>query len=152
MARYRAVSWQAGESFDEGKLDNMTENDKFLYERLVPVNYTAYGLVRTEGLKILSGVIEMPPKNAQHTEVDVEFPPGYFTVGSRPVVTATFQSMHRRRSMVSIRGRGGNRNPDHSGFHVTVAHQLNSGQTLRFDNPDGDPNRIVRVHFIAIGW
>lgn len=149
MAEYEPVSWVPGDNLDAEKFQQMSENDQFLFENVFETEYNGYGVRRNEGLKILTGVVAMPARDSLTTEVDVAFP-SYFGVGCSPVVVATCSTRNRVRSMVTVRGRGGQKNPDHLGFHITLAHQL--GVNLKYDNPDEETSRIQHVHWIAIGY
>lgn len=107
-------------------------------------NYVAYGLGPiTEGLKIASGIVQMPiDVNGLRITQRVEFPRGFFTAGCRPVVVATPATLSVQRTMLIIRGtESADIHPSHVGFVVSFTSQ----DQTKYEHPHF-------VHYIAMGY
>lgn len=120
MTEYRSVQWSDDELITAEKLNQMASNDKYLFEHAMPQQYRAYGLVKTDGLKIAGGIITLTAQAHREKRADVSFG-GFFTQGCMPVVQATVAITDQVRSFCIVKGIGpSNVRPDHSGFTVIV--------------------------------
>lgn len=145
MTEYRAVQWSDDELITAEKLNQMTTNDKYLFEHAMPQLYRAYGLNKTDGLRIACGIITVRARAFRETGDDVSFN-GFFTQGCRPVVQATIAITDRPRSFIIVKGLGpGNLRPDHTGFTVHVNADPFTPTNNHF------PSNF-HVHWMAMGY
>lgn len=146
MATFNANMTFEGDIDDED-LNQLVENDQYLKDNLVAVKFgPAFGLDVTTGVKIFAGVEPIRPRRTQSEfEGDVEFG-DWFSPTCKPSVILTLSTTNRIRTFTTVRGLGNNSlEPDHRGFHYTIAHQLIPGETWTFSQP-------LRLNWIAIGY
>jgi len=140
---YKPVSW-GEEPMSVDKLNQMTNNDQWLFENTPRMKYAAYTLTKNSGLKILATYAYVPPNRNRGTTRGVYFG-SFFSVGCQPIVVATpVATNSQRRFFVAVNGIG-RAVPDHTGAQITLqASEL---------NPKNDKlGGAVYVHVIAIGW
>lgn len=132
------------ESLSQAKLQQMANNDQWLFENSPRVRYNYGGIVRDSGLKIISGKVPTAISATDYTYVTIYFG-SFFSASCKPIVTATAEAAdgQRVRRIVNIQGISGE--VDNRGFlaHVTSHQQL------------GLPNTLVApgwVHFTATGF
>lgn len=140
---YKAVTW-GDEPIYKDKLNQMTNNEQWLFENAPVVNYNTYGIKRNAGLKIMAGIAVVPAAKAASASATVNFGT-FFSSGCKPVITVGTQPTGAQgRFHVSIKGIDGYY-PDHRGAVFIAA-------------PDSTNTKLnvmsarVYVHFIAIGW
>lgn len=120
MTEYRGVQWSDDELITADKLNQMTTNDKYLFEHAMPQMYRAYGLNKTDGLRVAAGIITINSQAWREARSDISFN-GFFTQGCRPVVQATVAITDQVRCFCIVKGIGpSNVRPDHTGFTVIV--------------------------------
>lgn len=145
MTEYRAVSWGDDELLTAAKLNQMATNDKFLAEHAMPQLYRAYGLTKTDGLKIATGIVTILAQTAPEASFDVSFN-GFFTQGTRPVVQLTAAILEPRRVWTTVKGIGpGDLRPDHTGFQIRVNYSPHVAVANHF------PGNF-HVHWMALGY
>lgn len=99
----------------------MANNDQWLFENMPRIRYSASGLIRDQGIKMIVGKTPFPPQtDRNYAYLNINFGT-FFTIGTKPIVIVTFEaqggSMHR--SKVVIQGRGQSE-LDHTGFTAIV--------------------------------
>lgn len=117
MAQFVPVSWQPNESIGKDKLDQMTENDKYLFENTANMTYRSLGNARTTtSLKLIAGVVSIGPGKTQSGAVNVRYA-GEFNTGVTPIVTTglVVTNANDHFSLLTIRGIGTSL-PNDSGF------------------------------------
>lgn len=103
------------------KLLQMANNDQWLFENLTKVRYSANGLVRDTGVKIIAGKTPYAAVGADYQYISIHFG-SFFSAGCRPVVTGSVQPGGvRKRINFSVTGLGGTSSePDNSGFMAVL--------------------------------
>lgn len=146
MAEYQDVTWSSDDAAVEDSLQQMTANDKYLFDHIMPQKYIAYNFIKTQGLKMACGIVSFNPSSPVQLTKDVMFG-SFFTPGSRPVVVASLATPQTFRAFIIIKGFGeGNQRPDSNGFNVVLnADPLKAGAT-------GNWPGLNHVHWIAIGY
>lgn len=118
MASFRVVSWQPNELASRAKLEQLSENDKFLFENTANMTYYSLGKVRTTtSLKLVAGVVSLAPAKSQSGAVNVSYA-GEFNSNTSPIVTTglVVTNANDHFSLLTIRGLGGKTLPTDSGF------------------------------------
>jgi hypothetical protein len=128
---------------DKERLNNIVTNMNYLDQSKVKVRYSAYGVSRTEGLKIACGAIDADNPNGLFRNRWVGTG-NFFTPGTRPVAVVTLASLRARRSTTSVAQRTG-QSPilDHTGFQCYARYIKDTG------NPPYGPNFI---NWIMMGY
>jgi len=107
--------------------------------------YRAYGLTKTDGLKVATGIITILAQRAPEAVFDVSFN-GFFTQGTRPVIQVTPAILEPRRVWATIKGIGaGNMRPDHTGFQICVNYSPHVAVANHFP-------QNFHVHWLAMGY
>lgn len=145
MTAYEPVSWTDDELITADKLNKMTTNDKYLSEQVIVQQYNAYNIVKTDGLRILTGIVGLPASTNRQISKEIGFG-SFFTIGCRPSVQATLATIDQYRSFVAIKGLGvNNLRPDHTGFQVVINADPLAATKKYFPT-------TVHVHWMAIGY
>lgn len=139
---YRPISWNPQDVLDESKMDQIANNSQWLFENKPSVLYSAFGVRRTTGLKIMCGITTFPYQPTSGIETQPVYFSNFFSVGCRPIVTTgvvSFQSNVR-----VIHNGFGVMWPDHRGMEIVVDAQA----------PDGGHRiqRTLYVTWIAMGY
>lgn len=130
------------EGLDTDRINAIISNQQYLYENQLPMQYSAYGETKTESLKIAAGVVQMPSSGHFGTEKTVLFG-GFFSTGTRPVVTLAHATKERKQCFIWMDGPGGNGiHPTDRGFRVGIIHYPYVGSM-----PSSE-----RIHWIAAGY
>lgn len=140
---YVPVQWGT-ERLSAEKLNQMCENDQWLFERTPTVFYNAFGVnKRTGGMKILSGVAMIPAaKTKSQVSKDINFG-SYFSQGCKPIITTGQVMATGGRYNVILTGLSGI-HPDHRGFNMRViANHLSGKQGIKTK---------MYVHWTAVGY
>lgn len=88
------------------KLNQMSENDKFLFENTANMTYYSLGKVRTTtSLKLVAGVVSLAAARSQSGAVNVSYA-GEFNSNTSPIVTTglVVTNANDHFSLVTIRG------------------------------------------------
>jgi hypothetical protein len=132
------------ESIPASKLQQLADNDNWLFENAPRLRYAVTDLTKEKGIKIIAGKTRYPATTGADWEDVYVYFGSFFTAGCKPIVTCvTADTEKGHRKFVNVRGLGGEL--DHRGFigHVT-AHE-----------PPGYPQYIHGsgwLHWIAVGW
>lgn len=121
MSDYVPVSWN-GESVSTDKLNQMANNDQYLFDRSPKIRYSSSNLTRDTSLKVIAGKTPFQPHGKfDWTNVVVYFG-SFFTAGCHPSVTAVAEVTGGwMRKFVAIKGLAGE--IDHTGFLAQVVSQ-----------------------------
>jgi len=140
---YKPISW-SDRSVSQEKLQQMANNDQWLFENSPRMRYSVAGNVRDSGIKIIAGKTSYGPTNGpDYEDVNIYFG-NFFSAACKPVVTSTVgvDIASGLRKYIVNRGFGGE--IDYRGFiaHVT-AHE-----------PPGYSASIPGgwLHWIAVGF
>lgn len=141
---YKPISW-GNEYISSDKLNVMTSNDQYLFERTPTVYYNSYGVnKRTGGMKIAAGVVVIP-SNRKKSAVSKNYNFGsFFAQGCKPIVTTGMSMNSGGRYHIVIKGFG-SMTPDHRGFRVNVIANEQTWKKTRI-------NTRIYVNFIAVGY
>lgn len=127
------------------KLQQMANNDQWLFENSPRIRYSAAGIVKDQGLKIISGKTSFGTSGADYVEFTVYFG-SFFSAACKPVVVATVEvGGNDKRKLASIEGLGGE--IDYRGFHGFVTTQENQQ-----NNAYWSIDHSGWVHWIAMGF
>lgn len=125
-------------------MNQLADNVQYVYEQMPKVKYNAYGVNKTNGVKILAGISGGGPTGNSYARVQVYFGT-YFSPGCKPVVVANVQpSGNRWRYTVVPKGLS-TVAPDHTGINFIV------GANAWSTTPNIIDERFY-VHWMAIGW
>ena len=144
VSSYKDVNWGANEPVSTDKLNTMTSNSRYLFERAPKLYYNSYSVKKATGLRIACGTTTMAPTKAHYFKKTVNFG-SFFTVGSKPVIVTAVTSPYNRRVILSHFGvQGENYVPDHRGFVVV-------GATATLEKSHYLKKQIY-VNWIAMGY
>lgn len=140
---YKATTW-GDEPISKDKLNQMSNNDQWIYENMPKMLFNTYGIKRTNGVKILAGIAVVPAAAASSASVTVSFGT-FFSSGCKPViVTGTQPTSGAARFHTAFKGIDGFY-PDHRGaVFIAGADSLNIKANVM--------SAKVYIHFVAIGW
>lgn len=139
---YKKMSWSPNDLITDTKLDMMVSNDDYLQANMPRARYAAFGINRTEGTKIMGGVMNLPGTPSNWRGGHAMFG-NFFTSGCRPIVTVGHNSNWARHTHITFAGIG-TMFPDHRGVSIAV-----------FSNPPGKDKSLKRqhyVHWMALGY
>lgn len=138
------VSWN-GEAVTNDKLNQMANNDQYLFERTPTVRYSNTGanVVRDDAMKIMAGKAPIVVSTTDNVDVNIYFG-SYFTAGTHPIVTATYEPGGTYLAkFCSVRGFAGE--IDHTGCIIRVYSREAAGFT-------NDMSQGGWVHWQAVGF
>lgn len=140
---YKPVSFTS-ESVTQQKLQQMANNDQWLFENTPRLRYSVNELTRDGGIKMISGKTVYSQVDREYLDVFVYFG-SFFTGGCKPIVTATVEHAGGGgRRLATIRGHGGE--IDHRGFIAHVTTQADyPGAFRNFDSGGW-------LHWQAVGY
>ena len=141
---YKPTTWSDSEPIDVMKLQQMTNNDQWLFENTPRMKYYGAG-TKTAGVKVLGSRLLLTPRTTATGTADIYFG-GFFSVGCTPIVTASVSSTNwQRRWFVAVNSMTGNTVPDHNGARITV-----TSAEVAAANQKIAANLYLNVQ--AIGW
>lgn len=136
---YVPVTWGDEPVFTD-KLNQMGNNEQWLFENTPRMYYNAFDVKKPNGVKIMAGILVFPPSATAGAQGYYYFG-SFFSSGSKPVVVATVNTLDGQRGgVVSIRGIGV-ASPDHRGFSSSI----NNSTVTKITSQ-------TFIHFIAVGW
>jgi hypothetical protein len=139
---YKPVLWSEG-PVRVDTLNQMANNDQWLFENTGRMFYYAHSIRRTAGVKILCGMIYMPAAKT-HFQNAIQYFPNFFSAGCQPVVVGSLYSPQQGRIHLVFRGIG-REFPDHRGFLVQGAvDEINPASNFF--------HTLIRVGWLAMGW
>lgn len=114
---YQPISWSSQEPAFKDKLNQMTNNDQWLFENMPKMYYSVNGIKRSTGVKAATGFGVFNASATRYAAGTVSFG-DYFSQGCQPVVVVgEMQTYPQREVIATIRGIG-TAFPDHRGFEV----------------------------------
>lgn len=142
---YSPVQWVDNEPTWTEKLNQMTNNDQWLFENTPRAMYNSYKVKRTSQIKILTGVTIFPAQANGLYQIQVDFP-SFFTPGCLPTITTGVGYRLDYRIHLAFRGIGQDA-PDHRGMIYTAS--------VDPRNPDAKYYKFGKAfyaHYIAVGY
>jgi hypothetical protein len=142
---YKPVVFSS-ESLSQAKLQQLANNQQWLFENTPRTRYVGNGLTRDSSIKMMSGKISHGTAQVDYLDVPVYFG-SFFTAGCRPIVVATVEGYtYGLRHYTQTRGLS-NGEIDHTGFiaHV-VSHELVNNTSTNWIKGTG------WVHWTAVGY
>lgn len=144
MSDFQPVSWSDDDLITAEKLNQMTDNDKYLKDHAMPQLYKAYDLNKTDGLRVASGIVAHGPATQREVRFDISWA-GFFSTGCKPSIQATLAVTDQVRAFITIKGIGsGNLRPE-NGFTVIVNADPLAETKNYFPT-------TFHVHWMAIGY
>lgn len=136
---YVPVTWGDEPIFTD-KLNQMGNNEQWLFENAPRMQYSAYGVQKPTGVKIMAGLLIFPPSPTAGAQGYYYFG-SFFSSGCNPIIVCTVNTLDGQRGgVVSIRGIGMTI-PDHRGFGSSINNSTVTQITAQ-----------TYIHFIAVGW
>lgn len=121
VASFQDVIWNTSDVADKAKLNLMSQNTRYLLERMPKLYYNAYNVKKDTGVKIACGVVAIPPNKGMEATVTVNFG-SFFSAGTRPIPVTSLTTQTNMRIIETTYGFGGLGSvPDHRGFHCRIA-------------------------------
>lgn len=116
VTSYNGVTWSDDEPIYTSKLNQMSQNEQYLFENAPTVYYKAHGVTRQTGIKIAAGVTPCTRSGGYRENTTINFGT-FFTTGCNPVVTHSM--LHTGEVRVHWGHKGiGTTLPDHRGFEI----------------------------------
>lgn len=140
---FTPIAWN-NEPITDAKMNQMANNDQWLYEHTPTVKFASYGVNKETGIKIHSGICIVPASGTAGAVANWYFG-SFFTPGCRPVVNATVQPTTTRVRIYCIVRGIGQIAPDHNGCAITAINHEIVTSSSRVDAP-------VYIHVTAIGY
>lgn len=140
---YKAVSWSDNEPLFTSKLNQMANNDQWLYEHMPRMLYTAYNQRKADGLKIASGILMCQPAPSGIQQHVVYFG-SFFSESCTPVVVTGLMHQGEVRMTFGVKGIG-QTYVDHRGFELLGGAIHHSPNHKAF-------TKIFWVPWIAMGF
>ncbi len=147
MAVYKATNWIDDEDITARKLNQMSQNDQFLLDRIPRMFFDGRNGSprRNINIKVAAGIAFLPRQTARQGNINVYFR-NYFSPGCKPVIVAQPASAANFRIFCTIKQIGTNRgDPTERGFAIVLNADPLAKTTNYFPN-------VTDVHWIAIGW
>lgn len=140
---YVSVYWNDPDPMSTDKLNQMANNEQWLFENTPRVFYNASGATRSSGVKILAGMATIAASQTPNATGSVNFGT-FFSTGCVPIITTGILSYPRGRITCAVRGIG-TFWPDNRGFEVRIG---STEEIYANDKIDA----TVYINYIAIGW
>lgn len=141
--QYTPVTW-GDEPVYKDKLLQMTNNDQWLFENTPKVYYNAYGIKKASGVKVMAGLLLLPPSASTYSASTCYFG-SFFTPGCKPIITnsiVTMKPYHWLGAVVAISAVGAyGVLPDYRGFSAHLVYALGKG-----------PIPAHYIQYVAVGW
>ncbi len=140
---YKPVSWQDNEPLFTSKLNQMTNNEQWLYENTPRMLYTAGALKRSAGVKLASGILLCNPSPSGVQQHVVYFG-SFFSQSCSPTVVT--QLVHQGEVRITFGVKGiGQQSIDHRGFEVL-------GGAIHHSSTWKAMTRRFWINWIAVGF
>ena len=136
---YVPVTW-GDEPIFVDKLNQMGNNEQWLFENSPKMYYDAYNIKKPSGVKIMAGILVLAGSTTK-IQTGTFFFGSFFSSGSHPiVVTSVVPKDGGGDYSTTLRSVDANGLIDYRGFRATTF----SGRTAE---PAG-----LYIHFVAVGW
>jgi hypothetical protein len=117
---FQSVAWNTNDTATVTKLNQMTNNDQYLFENLAKVRYKSNAITRDTSMKILALRSAYSATTARQVRMDVYFD-GFFSSGCSPVCVASAVTNSQKRLNVVVAGLGnGSLAPDSRGAFLQI--------------------------------
>lgn len=142
---FKNVTWGTGDHFWKGKLSQMAQNDQWLFENTPRINYNAWGVNKTGGVRILAGIALVTKRTGRGGNVAVSFG-SFFSPGCKPIITVGINNLAQLvNSNYNLMGPGSATVPDHRGFRIAA--YTTDAVASRNKITHG-----IYFNWIAVGW
>lgn len=143
---FQSVAWNGSEPALITKLNQMGNNEQYLFEQLAKVRYRSSSLSRDTTMKVLAVRTPVSATTARQQRVDVYWN-GFFSSGCSPIVVATAISHPQKRLNVVVSGLGGVILPDSRGCMAQV-----EADEVYSDIPGGSIVNNCYIDLMAVGY
>lgn len=116
VTSYKGVTWN-DEAVSTSKLNQMAQNDQYLFENSPVVIYQAHNITRTRGVKMAAGRT-LCSKSGTNKEFHTVNFGSFFTTGCSPVIVHSMLHYGEVRVHWGHKGIGAKALPDHTGFEL----------------------------------
>lgn len=116
---FKVVSWAPLDPITDDKLDAMVSNDNWLRDNMMLGKYSANGVNREVGTRMLSGLALITSGKSATKSRAVSFDT-FFSESCKPIVTTGIVSAAQRQIFATIDGPGNKPQPTRDGFQVHV--------------------------------
>lgn len=140
---YVPVSFTS-EQVTQQKLQQMANNDQWLFENAAKIRYNAAGIVRDTQVKIIAGKSPYPAVPDQEaTSINIYFG-SFFSASCKPIVVATVDPTYGRK-LCTINSLSDGAETDYRGFRAHIWAKETAIVPDRLNYPGF-------VHWIAVGY
>ena len=115
---FSAVNFQPNQLLDKSVLDQLSNNQVWLFDNMPSALYTYNAIRRHEGVRLVSGRTLISATKSDSQVAEVRFG-NYFSASCNPIITTGLVSNGKRKFFVTIEGYG-QIMPDNRGFKVHV--------------------------------
>lgn len=139
---FKPVTWTT-DVVTKQKLQDMSNNDQWLFENMPRIRYSSSGITKDTGVKIISGKTIFTVTNTKQSVTSVQFG-SFFTIGSRPTVTFSIQGTggHHHALQGVTQALAGRGEIDHTGFLVVIS---TASTNFNISQPGW-------IHWTAVGY
>jgi hypothetical protein len=143
VTSYKGVTW-GDEMIATSKLNQMAQNDQWLFENSPQVTYKANGITRVKGIKIAAGRVLCTKTGTNKESHTVNFG-SFFTTGCSPIIVHSMLHYGEVRVHWGHKGIGSRALPDHTGFELL-------GSVDQYSLKVNFLTRNYYIDWIAIGY
>lgn len=144
MSSYTPLTWSKGDAVTIERLNQMAENDQFLFEQVVKSKYIFDDAERTSGIKIFARNERFPVTGTKLSQLSVSWD-GFFSPDCNPIVNVMVGRMDRNRLWVSAKGPGGENWPNSRGCEIHGVMDPDTPSNYNF-------GIFIPVHIMAVGY
>jgi hypothetical protein len=142
---FKVVSWSPHDPITNNKMNAMVSNDNWLRDNMVRGRYSANGVDRDLGIRIVGGLALITAVQRPRNSRRVSFG-NYFSASCRPIVTTGIVSAQQRMLHVVIEGPGSELQPNRNGFTAKVFANVANPKNKR------QIKRNIYISYIALGY
>lgn len=138
------MTWSKGDAVTVEKLNQMVENEQYLFERVVQSKYTFDDAERTDGIKVFARNERFPITGTKLAQKAISWE-GFFSPGCNPIVQVTVGRMDRNRLWTSVKGPSGENWPTSQGCEIHGIMDPDTHSNYNF-------SLYIPIHILAIGY
>jgi hypothetical protein len=145
-ASYQSVGFNFGDDARVDKLNQMANNDQYLFEHLAKIGYRSSAINRETTIKVLAVRTPVSATDARQQRMDIYWN-GFFSSGCAPICVATAIAHPQKRLNVTVSGLGGSILPDARGCMAQI-----EADELYGTPPGGKIANNCYIDLIAVGY